>query len=87
MVFRHQQTSTLCIFQTLSKHSQKMNDKSLKSNRKLFNQGYVISRTSLLCLTWSFNLSLFKAGFELKTHDLQFTSQILTPLTKHCPKN
>lgn len=40
-----------------------MNDKSLKSNKKLHNQDYVIpfvNRTSLSNLTWSFNLGNFK---------------------------
>ena len=41
-----------------------MNGKSLKRNRKLRNEDYLIlflNKASLLCLIWSFNLDFFKA--------------------------
>ena len=53
-----------------------MNDKSWKRNKKLRNQDCKMpftSRTNLICITWSFNLGLFKAtciGFKIFRVDI-----------------
>ena len=52
-----------------------MNDKSLKRNRKLHHQDYLIpfvSKTSLFCLTWTFNLDIIFKTIRIAARVFRF---------------
>ena len=60
---RYQKTPIFCIISNFKQAFIQTNDKSLTRSRKLCSKDYAMSflnRASLFCLTWSFNLGLFK---------------------------